>query len=274
MSGLTMDIGGRPYRVAADPVADVSLPLDFHGAQPSHFGAPMARARPLEIGSFVGDTTQGGSCNCDVMSLTPHCNGTHTECVGHVTDDPVSVADLARLSLSPALVLSVPVYPASECGESADPTPLDDDQLVTARALGQALGRSASEPPKALLIRTLPNGSEKRTRDYAAGAIPPFLSLQAIDLLLDWDVRHLLVDLPSIDRAHDDGRLAGHRRFWGLPPDGVSSADATRADATITEMIYIPDHVADGVYALSLQLAPFVADAAPSRPLLFELAPA
>ena len=274
MSGLTMQVGVRQYGVGSEPVADVSLPLDFHGAQPSHFAAPMAHARPLQIGGFVGDTSEGGSCNCEVITLTPHCNGTHTECVGHVTDDPVSIARLGLVPLLPALLLSVPTYTAADCGESADPAPIADDQLVTARALDQALGRCAAEPLQALLIRTLPNDVGKRTRDYGAGALPPFLSLQAIHLLLEWDVRHLLVDLPSIDRAHDEGRLAGHRRFWGLPPGGVSSADATRPDATITEMIYVPDEVPDGIYALSLQLAPFVADATPSRPLLFGLAPA
>ena len=46
---------------------------------------------------------------------------------------------------------------------------------------------------------------------------------------------------------------------------------SARVDATITEMIFVPDTVEDGLYALSLQVAPFVADAAPSRPLLFAL---
>jgi hypothetical protein len=40
---------------------------------------------------------------------------------------------------------------------------------------------------------------------------------------------------------------------------------------TITEMIYVRDEVADGLYLLNLQIAPFVSDAAPSRPLLYPL---
>ena len=271
MSGILISVGQRSYAVDADPVADLSVPLDFHGAQPNHFGAPAARAQALEVGRFVGDAARGGSCNCELVAFVPHCNGTHTECVGHVTADRVSIAQLARNALVPTLVLSVPVYGPGECGESADPSPMADDRLVSARGLEEALGRCAGSPQPAAVIRTLPNDRGKRTRDYSRGPVPAYLSLEAVDLLVGWGVRHLLIDLPSLDRIHDQGRLAGHRRFWGLPAEGVSSGDAERPDATITEMIFVPDTVEDGLYALSLQVAPFVADAAPSRPLLFAL---
>jgi hypothetical protein len=36
-------------------------------------------------------------------------------------------------------------------------------------------------------------------------------------------------------------------------------------------MIYVPDELSDDLYALSLQVAPFILDAAPSRPILFPL---
>ena len=271
MSELLLRVSGHRYAVNDQPVADLSLALDFHGAQPSHFGAPRAQARPLEVGGFVGNTTRGGSCNCELVSLVPHCNGTHTECVGHVTADPVSVAGFARDALLPTLVLSVPTYGPEQCAESANPLPMADDRLVSARALKEALGRCSHAPQSAVVIRTLPNDPHKRTRDYGRGETPAYLSLDAVDLLVEWGVRHLLVDLPSLDRAHDEGRLAGHRRFWGLPERGISAGDASRGDATITEMIFVPDEVEDGLYALSLQVAPFVADAAPSRPLLYAL---
>jgi kynurenine formamidase len=273
VSQLVLHVGGDRYAVDGQPVADLSLPLDFHGSQPSHFGAPRAQARPLEVGGFIGDTTQGGSCNCELVSFVPHCNGTHTECVGHVTADPVSITAFARDALLPALVLSVPTYRPDQCTESANPLPMADDRLVCAKALAEALGRCNREPQPAVVIRTLPNDPHKRTRDYARGESPAYLSLDAVDLLVGWGVRHLLVDLPSLDRAHDDGRLAGHRRFWGLPDKGVSSGDAIRGDATVTEMVFVPDEIEDGLYALSLQVAPFVADAAPSRPLLYALEP-
>ena len=89
--------------------------------------------------------------------------------------------------------------------------------------------------------------------------------------LVEHGVEHLVVDLPSIDPAHDAGALLAHRIFWGLPERETSVARATRRQATITELAFIDAAVADGDYLLNLQVAPFVSDAAPSRPLLYTL---
>ena len=275
MTGLRLVAGETGLRVASERPIDLSIPLDFDGPQPNHFGAPPARARPLAAGGFVGDTRQGGSCNCDVLELTPHCNGTHTECVGHVTGERLSVAERAREPLLDALLLSVETPTAEDCDETAEPAPEPRDRLVTAAALRQAaarLGRDGPAPASdALVIRTLPNDTAKRHRRYEAPDLPPFLSLEAVAWIVERGFRHLLVDLPSIDRSHDEGRLAGHRAFWGLAPGATTAAAAARPEATITELVYVPDEVPDGRYALSLQIAPFRLDAAPSRPLLFPL---
>lgn len=255
---------------AVDEAAiDLSIPLDFSGEQPSHFGAPRAAAHALAAGGFVGDTRSGGSCNCETLSLTPHCNGTHTECIGHVLDERISVGSRALSPLTLAALISVTPEAAAACGETAEPAPQEDDTLITARAIGRALDTLAlgDLAPDALIVRTMPNDSGKLTRDYMQPPLPPYFSLEAVVLMVERDIRHLLCDLPSIDRIHDEGRLAGHRVFWGLA--GVP--DSERARATITEMIYAPDSVEDGLYALSLQLPSFQTDAAPSRPLLYAL---
>ena len=275
MTGLRLVAGETGLRVAAERAVDLSIPLEFDGPQPNHFGAPPASARPLTAGGFVGDTRRGGSCNCDVLELTPHCNGTHTECVGHLTGERLSVAERAREPLLDALLLSVETPAAHHSDETADPAPQPGDRLVTAAALAQAAARlgpdDRARASDALVIRTLPNDASKRHRRYEGPALPPFLSLEAITWIVERGVRHLLVDLPSIDRSHDEGRLAGHRAFWGLAPGATTAATAERPEATITELVYVPDDVPDGRYGLSLQIAPFRLDAAPSRPLLFPL---
>ena len=103
------------------------------------------------------------------------------------------------------------------------------------------------------MIRTLPNGPDKRTRDYS-GSTPPYLSREAAQLLVVRGIEHLLVDLPSIDRAHDEGRLTAHRIFFGLPPGAAELAAAQRAAATVTELAYVPEALADGAYLLELQV--------------------
>jgi hypothetical protein len=89
--------------------------------------------------------------------------------------------------------------------------------------------------------------------------------------LRELGVRHLLVDLPSVDRMNDDGILSAHRVFWGVAPGEIDIEPEKRSPYTITELIYVPDSVADGSYLLNLQIAPFLADAAPSRPILYPL---
>jgi len=71
-----------------------------------------------------------------------------------------------------------------------------------------------------------------------------------------------LLDLPSVDREQDDGKLAAHHAFWDFP----HVIDRCRS---ITEMIYVPDEVLDGDYLLELQVPHFINDAAPSRPVLY-----
>ena len=269
MKSLTLQTRDGPIRADASRAIDISIPLRFGGAQPSHFGASPASAAALRSGEFVGDVRLGGSCNCEEYRLTPHCNGTHTECVGHVTGERSSVHALARSGPEIALLLSIAPVPVSDTQESATPRPKRADRLITARALSAAWQRWRAPQPTALVIRTLPNDAGKLTRAYDPQEPPPFLTSEAVEAIVGRGIEHLLLDVPSLDRSHDEGMLSGHRLFWGLPPGSRTLAQARRPDATVTEMVFVPDEAADGFYLLDLQLAPFVADATPSRPLLY-----
>ncbi|MCO5267489.1 MAG: cyclase family protein [Brumimicrobium sp.] len=114
---------------------------------------------------------------------------------------------------------------------------------------------------KALIIRTLPNSTEKLTVDYSS-TNPPYMDVQCIDVLNEAGVEHLLLDLPSVDRESDNGVLAMHHAFWQVPEN-------PQFHKTITELIFVPNEVPDGNYLLSLQVAPFENDASPSRPVLY-----
>jgi hypothetical protein len=87
--------------------------------------------------------------------------------------------------------------------------------------------------------------------------------------LAEHGVRHLLVDLPSVDPEEDGGALAAHRAFWGLPLGSQSASEARYPGASITELIQVPTDCVEGRYKLNLSLAPMQGDAVPSRPILF-----
>ncbi|MEM9057279.1 MAG: cyclase family protein [Pseudomonadota bacterium] len=259
MSAEATHAGGERLRFDAGRTLDLSIPLRFDGAQPNHFGARPASDAPMTSGDFVGDTRRGGSCNAVEVTLNPHCNGTHTECVGHVTDERTSVTELVRDVLCRAQLITV--TPA---------TAKAGDRIIDVAELEAAV-RALPAGTRALVVRTLPNGEGKRQRAYRDSSDSPWYTTEAAQWLVDRGIEHWLTDTPSIDRLHDGGKLAAHRVFWGLAADSRRLADAARPHATITEMIFVPDSIADGAYALNLQLAPFALDATPSRPLLYPL---
>jgi arylformamidase len=263
-------LDGRQLGIdAANPVS-LALELDFAGAQPRHFGAPPATARPFTVAGFQGSVQRGASCNCEVLTLIPHCNGTHTECVGHLTRERLDVSRIAPYGFVPALLVSLTPQPAAAAGESSAPAPQNGDLLLTRRALEGAWPADLPFEARALVIRTRPNCPDKRSRDYS-GETPPYLSQEAATLLVERGIRHLVVDVPSIDRAHDEGRLTAHRIFFGLPPGATELARATRANSTVTELAFVPEGLRDGAYLLELQLPALAGDAVPSRPLLYPL---
>jgi kynurenine formamidase len=213
---------------------------------------------------------RGGSCNFEQYTFVPHCNGTHTEGIGHLTAERISVHERLRESLVPATLASVRPVLAGETTDTYTPALHPEDRVITAAALEAALATAAPGCMGALVLRTLPNDPDKTSRDYMQ-VPPPFFTREAMQLIRTRGVRHLLVDIPSLDRLFDEGRLTAHRIFWGLPPGTDTPDDPAAAYYTVTEMIWVPDTLPDGPYLLELQIAPFVADAAPSRPRLFAL---
>lgn len=260
----TLHLSSGDVTVDLGAAIDISIRLDFGATTPEAFGIPAAEAHPLRAGDFVGAVAQGGPVNCFVVTTTPHGNGTHTECVGHVVRERVGVADILEDELTVGQLVSVPVAPLGDSGESYEPG--SDDDLVITRAALEAAG---APPCATLLIRTLPNdvGGPGKA---CWGAVPPYLTQDAMALVRELGVKHLLVDVPSVDREVDEGHLLNHRMFWDLPP-GAVEFESVPSPRTITEMIYVPDDVSDGRYAVSIQIPPWVLDAAPSRVRLYRL---
>jgi hypothetical protein len=143
--------------------------------------------------------------------------------------------------------------------------------VITRAALASAAAAHELHHYRALVVRTRPNTRDKLRRNYDRTPAPYF-DADAMRWIVSSGITALVVDLPSLDRS-DDAELTTHRIFWGLPPGGKRAAEATRPNATVTELAFIDDSIPDGQYLLNLQVAPFVADAAPSRPVLLPLTP-
>lgn len=275
---LRASIGGQDYAWdTAEPI-ELSTSQAFHQAEDvpslSLFGGGVPRAEPYRVGEFVGDTRQGGSVNVEVITVAPHLHGTHTESIGHVTDERVFVSYVLREAFVPATVISVTPVRAGDTDETSTPTPQPGDTLITARALAEAYSRAGAREgfAEGLIIRTLPNEPSKRTADYDQ-LHPAYFTAEAMALVVAWGVQHLVVDMPSLDRLDDGGALTAHRIYWGLPPGSKSLREARRPLATVSELAFVPDALHDGPVILHLQVPPWLSDAAPSRIMAYVCTP-
>ena len=259
-----IEIGNKKYTVDFSKGIDISIPLNFNGEQPNTYGVDKATSKPYQDGQFIGDTRKGGPCNFETYSFTPHCNGTHTECIGHITDERISILS----SLEEEMILStlISVTP-KKTSENYKPEIHSEDLVITKEELEKKLQNINSDFLRGIIIRTSPNDESKKSRDYMKEK-PAFFSVDAMEFLVNIGVKHLLVDTPSVDRLLDEGNLSSHNIFWETKGKEFNSKTQNK---TITEMIFASEEIKDGSYLLNLQIPAFVSDAAPSRPILYKI---
>jgi len=241
---------GHSFSADLNQPIDISLPVKNGDDNPNCFWAEPVEISTITVGDFVGSVALGGSTNYQRLSMTPHGNGTHTECYGHISADPNGTMDQCMNKYHfVAVLVSVPL------------TRLDNgDEIVTYKDFISSLGERDVD---AVIIRTLPNDASKKLRKYS-GANPPYLDPQITQHCADHDIEHLLLDLPSVDREEDEGRLTAHKNFW-------QTEGEIRKNATITELVYIQENVRDGLYLLNIQIPSIVLDAIPSKPVIYPL---
>lgn len=245
---VTLKFAGTTYKADLSKGIDISLPINHGPDNPNCYWAEDVKFETIQSGSFIGSVALGGSVNYQKVILTPHGNGTHTECLGHITAGGLSINKSLKQFHFIAQLISV------------KPETANEDQLISLDAIQNTVGENR---PEAIIIRTLPNDETKKLRQYS-GTNPPYLDVAATKWLNTIGVKHLLIDLPSIDRESDGGKLLAHKGFWGLP-------DKYRENCTITELIFVPSSVPDGLYLLNLQICSLETDAAPSKPVLYEI---
>lgn len=225
---------------------NISIPVQRQDSV-SSFQIAGANYEDYKDGDFIGNKNKGGPCNLETITFTAHGNGSHTECVGHISLETFFVNDEVEDTFYNAQLVSLPSK-AVENGLAIDFSSLDFSKL---------------DEIKALVIRTLPNTDTKLHKDYS-GSPTPFIIPSDMQAIVDAGIEHLLVDLPSVDPEWDGGLLASHHIFWNYP-------EAPRMQCSITEFIFVEDHIVDGTYALKLNIANFISDAAPSTPTLYPI---
>lgn len=234
---------------------DISIPITNNEQNPIAWYLDKPEISPVIVGDWIGKVSEGkSSTNFNNIYFNPHGHGTHTECLGHITRDFYSINDSLKQFFFFAQLISI------------EPERVDEDLIITKSQIETALNKNSLE---ALIIRTLPNNKDKLSKKYS-NTNPAYLSEEAAILIRELGIKHLLIDLPSVDRENDEGKLLAHKAFWNVKNVNNLNEDA-RLDCTITEMIFVENNVPDGNYILNLQIASFVNDASPSKPILYKI---
>lgn len=250
----TISCNGTSFTVNLSEPLDISIPLSATENNPLAWYIDKPIIEPVKMGNWTGKVSEGATTNFNNIFFNPHGHGTHTECLGHITKNFYSINEALKRFFYIAELVSV------------SPEEQGEDYVITKIQIEQALN---GKKPEAIIIRTLPNDAAKLYKNYSH-TNPPYLEEAAAGYIRSLGIKHLLIDLPSVDKEKDDGRLLAHKAFWNVKDVNDLNADA-RHDATITEMVFVPDAIKDGMYLLNLQIAPFVNDASPSKPVLYKI---
>jgi len=251
----TINHNGQTFEIDFSKPIDISIPLTNTDENPIAWYIEKPVIEPVRFGEWIGKVSEGSSStNFNNIFFNPHGHGTHTECLGHITRDFFSINQSLKTFFFTAELVSLRPYVQG------------DDQVITKIQIQAAL---AGKKPEAIVIRTLPNETGKLSRKYS-NTNPPYLDESAAVFIREIGVKHLLIDLPSVDKENDEGKLLAHKAFWNVKDVDVLNDDA-RLDATITEMVFVPDEIKDGSYFLNLQIANFENDASPSKPVLYQI---
>ena len=250
LQGMKFFLNKDQYIDTNEPL-DISLPLSASEKNPRAWYVEQPVFEPVRTEHYTGSVQEGGSVNFRNIFFNPHGHGTHTECLGHITEEVHSVNKTLKEFFYTATVISItPEVVQRESG--------DVDHVVKEKQLD-----ISDNCGKALIIRTLPNNDEKRSLNYSS-TNPAYFDVACVEKILEAGVDHLLVDLPSVDRENDEGALAFHHAFWEVPSN-------PNFERTITELIFVENEIEDGNYLINFQVAPFENDAAPSRPVLYRI---
>lgn len=267
---IKFEINSKEFKCDLSNPLEISIPMIFNGEQPNTYNVDKATSIAYETGDFIGDTRRGGGCNFEEYKIVPHCNGTHTECVGHISFERISINETLKDVFIPSTMISVTPEKAFDSNENYIPQKNKEDFLITKRILYEKLAEINKDFLIGIIIRTLPNDDSKKSRDYIKNH-PPFFSIEAMEYIVSLDIKHLLIDIPSVDRTFDEGKLTAHHIFWNVNKESHEVNIQNHSLKTITEMIYASNEISDGNYIVNIQIPDFVADAAPSRIFIYKV---
>lgn len=242
MMRIEFEKGGTHWQANLEEYFDCSSTFGDPKRESSAWHAGSVKIEPVVMGDWVGSVDEGASVNFFQVQLNPHGNGTHTECYGHIDKGHQKLNDYLKKNHFLAYF-----HRQGLRRVGTDQLLLKSDLPVLDWSTIEVFAIEA----KGVLFP-----------QNFSGQNPPYFEPELCAFLAEQGVKHLICNLPSLDREEDGGALQAHKAFWQYP-------DNTRKESTITELAVYPEKMREGFYYLNLQTAPLHNDAVPSRPIFY-----
>ena len=234
-----LDLNQAPVRIDSELFHSLSQQISrSKEAAPNAYYLNQAEFKAVITDDFIGDVQKGGACNCEDITFNAHGNGTHTECVGHVSKESIY---MDQVIMPPYLTCHL---------VHANAKHLANGDLIV--DLNSYPWQNLTDLD-AVIIHS---GTTHKAEQFS-GTNPCYIDKQVLRVLNEKGINHVLTDLPSVDREEDGGALAGHKVFFGYP-EGI------HLNKTITELLFVPPSIETGKYLLSINYAAMETDAVPA----------
>ena len=164
----TIQYNSRKLQIDLSEPIDISIPIRASKSNVNAWYADEPKIEPAKDGEWTASVKDGACINFNDIHFNPHAHGTHTECVGHITEKVHSINQNLKQFFFLAEVITV----VQER--------LNGDSVISKKQIQFALGNKKRD---AVVIRTLPNTrSEKWSKQYS-DTNPTYLLEDAADYL-------------------------------------------------------------------------------------------
>ncbi|MCB0409778.1 MAG: cyclase family protein, partial [Flavobacteriales bacterium] len=197
----TIEYRNRTFKIDLSQPIDISMPIRGTKANVTAWYVNPPEFTPVMENGFIGDVNLGGAVNFRNIFFNPHGHGTHTECVGHISKEPYTINQCLKRFFFYAKLVTI------------NPYNVNGDSVITLEQIKKVWNNNEAD---AIIIRTLPNSDQKLTKQYS-NTNPTYIHHEAMQYLVDNGVEHFLIDMPSVDRENDEGKLLAHHVFWNYP---------------------------------------------------------
>ncbi|MEJ2114216.1 MAG: cyclase family protein, partial [Flavobacteriaceae bacterium] len=148
----TIQYNSRKYNIDLSKPLDISIPLRSSISNVNAWYVEEPKIDPVEIEGDIVSVEHGACVNFNNISFNPHAHGTHTECVGHITEKVHSINQNLKQFFFLAEVITVA------------PEKLNDDFVISKKQIQFAVGNKKRD---AIVIRSIPNTLDKLTKQYS-----------------------------------------------------------------------------------------------------------